>query len=132
MACIIATNVSPPDRPRFLLTNRCAAAVCRRVRICVSEGISISPRGSARLWFGSQPVSLKRINSMPILALDRIPVQVEFLVGTGVGFKPTTDLSSLPVLFFRSTSMRCDASSSRNFLPSQWRFPRALVPAIPR
>lgn len=27
-------------------------------------------------------VSLKRINSMPILAAARIPVQMEFLVGT--------------------------------------------------
>ena len=39
--------------------------------------------GVRSLWFGSQFVSLKRNNSMSILALARIPVQMEFLVGTG-------------------------------------------------
>jgi len=37
-----------------------------------------------RLWFRSQPVSLKRINSIAILAAARIPVQMEFLVATGI------------------------------------------------
>ena len=35
------------------------------------------------MWFRSQPVSLKRIISIAILAAARIPVQMEFLVGTG-------------------------------------------------
>ncbi|MFZ0244298.1 MAG: hypothetical protein WAL68_01305, partial [Candidatus Binatus sp.] len=37
-----------------------------------------------RLWFGSQSFSLKRINSGPILSLARIPVQMEFSVGTAI------------------------------------------------
>jgi hypothetical protein len=34
------------------------------------------------LWFGSQSVSLKRIDSTPIFAAPQIPVQTELLVAT--------------------------------------------------
>ncbi len=43
-----------------------------------------SRSGVGRLWFRSHPVSRKRINSIPILAAAQIPVQMEFLVRTGL------------------------------------------------
>jgi hypothetical protein len=52
-----------------------------REDLCIGGYFDLD-QGGRRLWFGSQPVSLKHINSMPILALARIPVQMEFLVGT--------------------------------------------------
>src|ERR1039458_3556788 len=42
-----------------------------------------SRSGLRRLWFRSHSVSLKRINSRAIVAVPRIPVQMEFLVATG-------------------------------------------------
>ncbi len=35
------------------------------------------------MWFRFQPVSFQRINSIAILVAARIPVQMEFSVGTG-------------------------------------------------
>ena len=56
--------------------------VLRRLKIPVFGGLSISIKVS-RLCFRSQPVSLKPINSIAILAAVRIPVHMEFLVTTG-------------------------------------------------
>jgi site-specific DNA recombinase len=56
--------------------------VLRRLKIPVFGGLSISIKVS-RLWFRSQPVSLKPFNSIAILAAVRIPVHMEFLVTTG-------------------------------------------------
>src|ERR1017187_1254303 len=67
--------------------------VLRRLKIPVFGGLSISIKVS-RLWFRSQPVSLKPINSIAILAAVRIPVQMEFSVGTTESAsKPTDDRS---------------------------------------
>jgi len=35
--------------------------------------------GLSRLWFGSQPLSFERINSIAIFAATKIPVQMKFL-----------------------------------------------------
>ena len=69
-------------RPGFLLTYRCAAADTPSPKDSVSE-VFRSRSGVGRLWFRSQPVSLKPINSIAILAAVRIPVHMEFLVTTG-------------------------------------------------
>jgi hypothetical protein len=45
-------------------------------------------QGVSRLWFRSELVSPKHIDSMAILAAARIPVQMEFLVGTGIDTPP--------------------------------------------
>src|ERR1035437_504673 len=52
--------------------------------ISVSEGFR-SRSGVSRLWFRSQPVSFGSVDSIPILAAARIPVQMEFLAGTRKG-----------------------------------------------
>ena len=51
----------------------------------VESIVSRSRSAVSRLWFGSQPVSFERINSRAILAVARIPVQIEFFVGTRGG-----------------------------------------------
>ena len=51
--------------------------------LCVREFFDLD-QAWVRLWFGSQSLSLERINSTMILAPARIPVQPEFSVGTGV------------------------------------------------
>jgi hypothetical protein len=42
-------------------------------------------QGLSRLWFVSQPVSSVRIHLIAIGSVARIPIQTEFLAGTGLG-----------------------------------------------
>jgi len=79
---------SPLRTPRRLISSRIPAhqwfarrPARRRLEISVSE-VFRSRSGVSHLWFGSQPVSFERINSTAILAVARILVQMEFLVGT--------------------------------------------------
>jgi hypothetical protein len=67
--------------PGFLLTSGSVAARTLSSEDSVSE-VFQSRSGVSRLWFRSQPVSLRSVDSIPILAAARIPLQMEFSVGT--------------------------------------------------
>jgi len=78
LAYINATNASPPDCPGFPLTNEWAAASTASSEVlCIGGFFELDPEVNS-LWFRFQPVSLKRINSIAILADARIPTQWNF------------------------------------------------------
>jgi hypothetical protein len=99
LAFINATNASPPDCPGFPLTNEWAAASTASSEVlCIGGFFELDPEVS-RLCFRFQPVSLKQISSIAILADARIPIQMESLVGTGSIPQQT---ASTEVLDFKS------------------------------
>ncbi len=64
------------------LTNGCVGRYALRLTISVSE-VPVLDQGPTVLTFILQRHSLHGINSIAILAAAQIPVQMEFLVGTG-------------------------------------------------
>ncbi len=62
----------------FLLTNGCAACSMPSCEDLYTGGYFDLDQAWVRSWLERRSVSLKRINSTPILAPARIPVQMEF------------------------------------------------------
>jgi hypothetical protein len=84
VACIIATNASPPDSSRISAHQWLRGGrYTGRLKISASEFFDLDQELVA-IWFRSQLVSLHRVNSISILAAAQMPAQMEFPVGTGL------------------------------------------------